>query len=64
MKSRISCIPSQVHVKQETTFTTQENVWELGVEKEGDNPIVGPHKATLTVDGNKLVLNMTSNLIL
>ena len=48
----------KIHIKQETTFTTNDNVWELGVEKDIENPIVGKGKGTLTVEGDKLKLIM------
>ena len=54
----ISEADGKVHIKQETTFTTNDNVWELGVEKDIENPIVGKGKGQLNVDGDKLVLHM------
>mmetsp|Transcript_1683 Transcript_1683/g.2287 ORF Transcript_1683/g.2287 Transcript_1683/m.2287 type:complete len:138 (-) Transcript_1683:36-449(-) len=49
---------AKCNIKQETTFTTNENSWELGVEREIDNPIIGKAKATMTVEGEKLHLIM------
>mmetsp|Transcript_32723 Transcript_32723/g.51151 ORF Transcript_32723/g.51151 Transcript_32723/m.51151 type:complete len:138 (-) Transcript_32723:42-455(-) len=49
-------VDGKVHIKVETTFTTNDVTWELGVERDTENPIVGKCKATLDVEGDKLKL--------